>query len=360
MKTRILKWLFTLAALSAAAAVLCNVPLAQWLSLGKRAALLSIGLNQPGDSVQLISGWVQRETAGATDSTTATTPIVNVSGVSLDTAVTSAVPKESGTVTAGGGTVLTQQLSSGSSFTDGVAVNNRYGQTVDIAAALKHEPALSFDAQETAPQVLITHTHTTECYLERDDGTYAADDATRTTDTAKNMVAVGEAVAAQLEAAGIGVIHDTTIHDQPYTGAYNHSKATVEELLAQHPTIRVVLDIHRDAIYPDSTTRVKPTVVIDGQKAAQVMIVVGMMNTANTPNPHVQENLAFAVRLQQRLHADHPGLVRPISLVNARYNQQLTNGSLLLEMGSDANTLEEAVYAAELVGKGLARVLQEL
>ena len=130
--------------------------------------------------------------------------------------------------------------------------------------------------------------------------------------------------------------------------------------MKQYPTIRVVLDIHRDAIYPSDDTRVKPTVVIDGKKAAQVMIIVGMKNTTSVPNSHVQENLAFGVRLQQYLHQEYTGLMRPVLLANARYNQQLTNGSLLIEIGSDANTIDEAVYAGELVGKGLAQVLRDL
>jgi stage II sporulation protein P len=346
---------------AAVAVVLAAVPAGDWLSLGKHAALLSVGLSQPQDSVHLLNEWVQRENAEPTEETMGTTvPTISLGEVQIQTAVTTAVPIGQGKIPVGGGTVLTQQLSSGSSFIQGVAVKNNYGKTVDIAAALQHTPALSFNKNETAPQVLITHTHTTECYLERDDGVYAPDYATRTTDETKNMVAVGEAVAAQLRMAGIGVIHDTNIHDRPYNGAYAHSKAEVERLLKENPTIRVVLDLHRDAIYPDDDTRVKPTVVIDGKKAAQVMIIVGMMNTKNTPNTHVQENLSFAVRLQQRLHEDHPGLMRPLNLANARYNQQLTNGSLLIEMGSDANTLAEAVYAGELVGKGLAQVLREL
>ncbi len=341
-----------------AGAVLCSVPLVDWLSLGKRAAVVAIGLNQPQESAKLIRHWVQRETAGATasTSTTVTSPLIYVDGEHLQTAATSAT--QNGGVTAGGGNVVTEQLSSGNQFIQGVAVNNRYGQTVDIDAALTRSPVLTVDKNESSPQVLIVHTHTTECYLEHDDGTYAADDATRTVDETQNMVAVGKAMATVLKQAGIGVIHDTAIHDQPYTGAYSHSKASVEAFLKQYPTIRVVLDLHRDAIYPDDHTRVKPTVVIDGKKAAQVMIIVGMMNTAKTPNPHVQENLSFGARLQQRLHADHPGLVRPLNLVNARYNQQLSGGSLLIEVGSDANTLEEAVYAAQLVAEGLIQVLK--
>lgn len=357
----VLKWLLTAATLIAVVALMLQIPLSRWLDWGQQAAFLSVGLSQPEDSVRLIGEQIRGETAGTVLTTTATTtPTVSLGGASLQTAVTTAVPTGVSEIPAGGGVVLTQQISAGKSFVQGVAIKNNYGQTVDIAAALAHTPALSFSQTETAPQVLIVHTHTTECYLERDDGVYSPDDATRTTDATKNMVAVGQALAAQLKMAGIGVIHDTAIHDQPYNGAYSHSKASVEAYLKQYPTIRVVLDLHRDAIYPNDTTRIKPTTVIDGKKAAQVMIIVGMLNSKTAPNTHVQENLSFGARLQQQLHTDYPGLMRPLNLANARYNQQLTNGSLLIEMGSDANTLEEAVYAAELVGKGLVQVLRSL
>ncbi|MBR2337890.1 MAG: stage II sporulation protein P [Clostridia bacterium] len=346
-------------AMGSAAVIVAAIPDGQWLAWGQQTALLSIGLRQPEGSAQLLEEWVQGEPAGALSTTDSTSMSVQFSPVeSKATAVTTTT----GTVAVptGGGRVLTQQLSSGSSFIQGVAINNKSGKTADIAAALRRVPALSFDKASSQPQVLITHTHTTECYLQQDNGVYRADDATRTHDTTKNVVAVGNAVAAQLRQAGIGVIHDTVIHDEPYNGAYNHSKAEVERLLKQYPTIRVVLDIHRDAIYPSDTTRVKPTAVIDGKKAAQVMIIVGMKNTTAVPNKHVQENLAFGVRLQQYLHTTYTGLMRPLLLADARYNQHLTNGSLLIEMGSDANTTAEAMYSGELVGKGLAQVLRNL
>lgn len=346
------------ASLVSGAVIACSfsiIPVTEWVAFGKKAAVMAMGLGNPQESVQLIQTWSEQETPPPPVTTT-TEPLPTL-GSALQAPLTTAVPQTNATVPVGGGTVLTQQLSSGSSFVGGVAIKNNYGGAVDIAAALAHTPALSFNANERAPQVLIVHTHTTECYLSRDDGTYGPDDATRTDDPERNMVAVGEALAAQFKMAGIGVIHDTAIHDQPYSGAYGHSKASVQAYLKQYPTIRVVLDLHRDAIYPDNTTHIKPTVVIEGKKAAQVMIIVGMLNSKTAPNPHVQENLSFAAHLQQRLHTDYPGLVRPLNLANARYNQQLSNGSLLLEMGSDANTLEEALYAAELVGKGLVQVL---
>ena len=353
MRTVIKKAVVSLVSGTVMAVTLSAVPSDDWLSLGQKAAAAAVGLSRPQESV----AWLQTLTEQETATTTTPSMAVPSLGVAVQAPTALAVPQTAGTVVQGGGTVLTKQLSSGSSFVQGVALKNNHGFTADVSALLSRPLAFRIEKGETKPQVLIVHTHTTECYLEHDDGVYTPDDATRIDNPTKNMVAVGNALAAELKKVGIGVIHDTAIHDQPYSGAYGHSKASVEAYLKQYPTIRVVLDLHRDAIYPDDNTRIKPTAVIDGKKAAQVMIIVGMLNSKTAPNPHTADNLAFAVRLQQQLHTEYEGLMRPLNLANARYNQQLTTGSLLLEMGSDANTLEEAVYAAELVGKGLVQVL---
>lgn len=338
-----------------AAAVLA-VPPETLQKLGERAAQLSAGLRQPRDGIELLGGYMTRRTAA--DRVPVTSPTVVLGSVQshavTTTTTTTAVRKD------GGGAILTQQMSAGSSFVQDVAIRNKSGKTVNIASSLAHTPALGLTKNSDKPQVLIVHTHTTECYMSYDAGFYNADDPTRTKDSEKNMVAVGKMVAKQLKAAGIGVIHDTAIHDQPYNGAYGHSKAAIQAYLKQYPSIKVVLDLHRDAIYENGTTYIKPTVEIDGKKAAQVMIIVGMLNSKTAPNTHTAENLAFGARLQQRLHRTYPGLARPLLLADARYNQQLTNGSLLIEVGSNANTLEEACYSAELLGGVLADVLKDL
>ncbi len=218
----------------------------------------------------------------------------------------------------------------------------------------------AFDiAVNSEPQVLIMHTHTTETFepYEREnfDGTFNY----RTTDNSKNMVMVGDAIAAQLNAAGIAVIHDTTIHDYPsYTGSYDRSRETVQRVLAEHPSIKVVLDIHRDAISKDGEIS-QPVAVIDGKKAAQVMIISGC-DDGTMGMPHYMQNFRFACLLQQQLEMDHPGLMRPILFDYRKYNQDLTTGSLLIEVGSHGNTLEQAAYAGELIGQSLARALIDL
>ena len=177
-----------------------------------------------------------------------------------------------------------------------------------------------------------------------------------TTDTAANMVAVGEEMAAVLNAAGITTLHDTTLHDYPsYNGSYEASNATVREYLAQYPSIKVVLDVHRDAIQRADGTRVKPVVTLNGEKSAQVMLICGADNGGNLPN--FRQNLRFAAAWEARMEALFPGLTRPVLFDYRYYNQDLTTGSLLIEVGGHANTLDEAKRAGRMAAQALAALL---
>lgn len=214
------------------------------------------------------------------------------------------------------------------------------------------------DGKVSEPQVLIMHTHTTESYEPYARDFYDASFNSRTTDETKNVVSVGNAIEKELTAQGIGVIHDKTIHDYPsYNGSYDRSRATVKAILAQHPSIKVVLDIHRDAIERDGGERIAPTVTVDGKQAAQVMIISGCDNgTMNMPN--YLKNFRLASLFQQQLEGDYPGLTRPVLFAYKKYNQDLTTGSLLIEVGGHANSIEQAQYSGELVGKSLANALK--
>ena len=209
------------------------------------------------------------------------------------------------------------------------------------------------------PEVLIMHTHTTESFEPYERDAYDASFNYRTTDPTRNMVMVGEHIAAGLEAAGIGVIHSDVIHDYPsYTGSYARSAETVKGILAQYPTIKVVLDIHRDAIGGNGIIK-QPTVTIDGRKSAQVMIISGC-DDGTMGMPDYMQNFRFASLLQQQMETDWPGLTRPILFDYRKYNQDLTTGSLLIEVGTHGNTIEQAGYAGDLIGQSLARALCSL
>ena len=210
------------------------------------------------------------------------------------------------------------------------------------------------------PQVLIVHTHTTESFLTYDAGFYNPADVARSKDMTRNICAAGKVLCDTLNAAGVVTVHDTTIHDNPqYTGAYERSEQTVKALLKKYPSVKVVLDIHRDAIMPDSTTHVKPVASVDDRSAAQLMIVAGVADTKALPHPNWQKNLAFAVQLQKKLTDTHKDLMRPLYVVASRYNQHLSAGYLLIEVGSDVNTVAEAEYSAQLLGKTLAEFLKK-
>ena len=210
------------------------------------------------------------------------------------------------------------------------------------------------------PQVLIMHTHTTEGYELQTADWYDKNFNSRTTDSSLNVVRVGEEITKQLQAAGIGVIHDTTLHDYPtFPGCYDRSAVTVQNYLKQYPSIKIVLDVHRDAIEDKSGVRYAPVANINGKNAAQVMIISGCDDgTMNYPNYFL--NLRFAAVLQKQMEGDYPGLTRPVLFDYRKYNQHLTSGSLLLEMGSVANSLEEVIYSGELVGKSLANAINSI
>jgi len=210
-----------------------------------------------------------------------------------------------------------------------------------------------------SPQVLIMHTHTTESFEPYERTAYDADFNYRTTDHSKNVVMIGDAIAQQLENSGIGVIHDITIHDYPsYTGAYERSAETVRNLLIQYPSIKIVLDIHRDAVGGNGVIK-QPVAEIDGKKAAQIMIISGCDDgTMNMPD--YLKNFRFACLLQQQLESDYPTLTRPVLFDYRKYNQDLTTGSLLIEVGSHGNTLGQVQYSGELLGRSLAKALETL
>ncbi len=240
-----------------------------------------------------------------------------------------------------------------------VRVKNVNKTSIDIQKVLGEKIDLS--TTKDKPSVLIFHTHTTETYQILDRGFYETGFMTRTKDSALNMVRVGKAICEEIEKAGYGVIHDTEIHDASYNGAYAHSRKSIEKILEENPTIQVVLDIHRDAIQLSDGTKIKPTAEIKGKKAAQIMIISGCQEDGNpiTNLPDWRYNLTFAVHLQDKLEELFPGITRPLYFCPRSYNMNVTHCSLLVEVGSDANTLEEAVYTGKCIGTALSEILKE-
>lgn len=211
--------------------------------------------------------------------------------------------------------------------------------------------------EEEGPQILIVHTHGSEAYTMPPGEEYEASGECRTTDCNYNTVRVGDELAATLEEAGFSVLHDTTLHDYPqYSGAYDRSLASINSYLEQYPTISFVLDIHRDAISDGEGNMYKVVSNVAGLNAAQMTFVIGT-DGGGLEHPNWRENLKLAAAVQQNLLDDYPSLMRPITVRNSRYNQHVTTGSLLVEMGAAGNSLDEALLSARLLGQALAETI---
>ena len=211
-----------------------------------------------------------------------------------------------------------------------------------------------------APQILILHSHGSEAYTPAvDDGIVWSGDC-RTTDTRYNVVRMGDAMAEVFGQAGISVLHDRTLYDYPeYAGSYDRSLAAIDRYLKEYPSIRFVLDVHRDAIETADGSQVKVISEIDGQgTASQLTLVVGS-DGGGLSHPDWMENLRLAVAIQEQALSDYPTLMRPLLLRNSRYNQHATTGSLLVEVGTAGNAPEEAELAARLFAGEMVTVLNE-
>lgn len=237
----------------------------------------------------------------------------------------------------------------------GLYLYNRTSLDVDLASAASASVPITLP--DEGPQILIVHTHATEAYTPDGTDVYTpSDNNTRTLDNNYNMVRVGDEMEKVFTEMGLGVIHDTTLHDYPqYNGAYDRSAKTVAAYLEQYPTICVVLDVHRDALIGEDGTVYKAVTTVDGTSTAQVMLVLGSSEGGEHPN--WMQNLTLACKIQNGLNTLYPTLARPMTLRSSRYNQHLSSGSLLVEVGTHGNTLQEALAAARLFARAAGQVL---
>ena len=242
-------------------------------------------------------------------------------------------------------------------ITGGLTIKNQTDFNVDIKAILDAGTPIRLPAHGI--QILIIHTHSSEAYTQAGLDRYAPSDSCRTEDPAYNIIRVGDELTKIFEAAGLTVLHDTGVYDYPsYTGSYSRSGAAVASILTEHPEIAVVIDMHRDALGSGDVVY-KTMAEEDGLVASQVMLLVGT-DGSGLEHPHWRDNLSLALTLQQAVTKVHPTLMRPVDLVPQRYNTHLTRGSLILEVGSSGNTLQEALAAIRLFGEAAAPALREL
>ena len=220
---------------------------------------------------------------------------------------------------------------------------------------------LSATLLSDAPTVLVLHTHTSESYLpsRAEYIVGAVGDATYSNDSAKNILAIGSVFCETLNKKGITAIHCTVMHDTPTLGgSYARAEKTIAEYLVRYPSISYVIDLHRDAITTANGEFVRSIAESELSPTAQVMAVVGTDGNG-TQFENWEENLALALQLRERLNSNGATVCRPITLRNASYNQEMAPHALLLEIGTAANSVEEATRAAEMTAEALAAILQE-
>lgn len=196
---------------------------------------------------------------------------------------------------------------------------------------------LTIEKNPDVPQILIYHTHSQETFVDSVPG-----------DTADSIVGAGELLAQILrEEYGYNVIHDTGEYDvESRDNAYSVSLPAIEQILAENPTIEVVIDLHRDAVLEG-----KLVTELNGKPTATFMFFNGLSytkaagNIAYLENPYIDENLAFSFQMQVIANEYYPGLTRRIYLKGYRYNMHLRPRSLLIELGAQTNTVEEIMNA---------------
>ncbi len=227
----------------------------------------------------------------------------------------------------------------------------------DLNAELLKEPEVRIKGDGSV-EVLIYHTHTSEAYSKNYTGFYYTDMETRTGNQDMSVVAVGEELKKALEAQGIGVVHDTTVNDELYNGSYSRSWEVIRNNLVKYPGIQVTVDLHRDSMTTQEGVKYKPTVEIAGRKAAQIMLLAGCDADGGWGDfPNWKDNLHLILRVQQKAQELYPGLARPLSFSNSKYNMNATSGSMLIEVGTEVNTVSEAKYSGKLLGEILGQVL---
>lgn len=239
-----------------------------------------------------------------------------------------------------------------------ILIRNETDYSIDINEMLSSP--LKFDMKGSGPKILIIHTHATECYSPEGAQTYSADKSDRSLNASENMISVGEAMKKVFEDSGIETIHDKTFHDHPnFNGSYANALNTIESYKAKYPSIRIVLDIHRDAYIYGDGQKAKFVTTVNGQKAAQLMLVVGT-NAGGLDHPDWRENMKLALKLQKSISDKYPYLMRGVNLRKERFNGHTTHGSLIIEVGASGNTQNEAVCGAQKGAEAIAGFLNTL
>lgn len=236
-----------------------------------------------------------------------------------------------------------------------VYVKNETDYEIDIPALMAQKSKVKLSGDKV--QVLIMHTHGTEAYTPTSENYYTPTDTDRTTDKNYNVLRVGQLITDILNARGIKTVHSETLNDSPaYSGSYTRALSDISAYIKENPSIKLVIDVHRDAMVASNGTKYKTVADIQGRQAAQLMLVCGT-DAGGLVHDGWRDNLSFQLKLQDRLNTAYPGIMRPVNIRAARFNQHVTTGSMLLEVGTSGNTLEEALISADIFANQLADML---
>ena len=252
--------------------------------------------------------------------------------------------------------VASKTITGDGDFTENCFVKNNTELSVDFSSLLHSPLTFSVKSGVSEVQVLIYHTHTSESYLDESVDYFYESYYPRTQNADFNVTAVGDCIANVLESNGVKTLHDVTVHDSTYNGAYDRSAQTAAADMKENPSVKVVLDIHRDALGTEDC-KVKPVFEFEGKTCAQIMILAGCDPDNERGFSNWQNNLSFALKLQSKAEELYPGMTRPLDFDYFAYNEYLCDGSLLIEVGSDANSIDEVETTGELLGEVLAQVL---
>lgn len=215
--------------------------------------------------------------------------------------------------------------------------------------------SMKIEKQGDAPKILIFHTHSQEAFIDSVEG-----------DTDTTIVGMGKLLAERLNALGIPTIHHPGVYDLingqlDRSAAYEYAEAGVRPILEEHPSIEVVIDLHRDGVGEDTHLVTE----VNGKSTAQIMFFNGLSRTkdngdiAYLPNPYIQDNLAFSLQMKLAAEQMYPGFTRRIFLRGYRYSLHMRPKSLLIEAGAQTNTVEEMRNAMELLAVTLQKVIVE-
>ena len=233
-------------------------------------------------------------------------------------------------------------------------INTETPYEIDFNTILSEERAIqsldrlceSYGA--SAPVVLILHTHGTEAYNDHADNGYR-------TDGKDGVIGIGSVIAEELKENGINALHCEVAFDEPdFNSAYYSAAIAIRDYIREYPSISYIIDVHRDSITLPDGTPYATEAEIDGKSAAKLMFVVG---TDYAGSGHIgwRDNLALCARLEVAIEGKNPGVMRGLNIRAASFNEQYSKGSMLLEVGSCANTFEEAARSAKEFASALAK-----